>query len=28
MRPALLCGFHAGDGALFDDIALEFRDSA
>jgi hypothetical protein len=28
VRPALLGGFHAGDGAFFDDLALEFRDGA
>jgi hypothetical protein len=26
VRPALLGGFHAGDGALFDDLALELGD--
>jgi hypothetical protein len=26
MRPALLGGFHARDGALFDDLALELSD--
>ena len=26
VRPALLGGFHAGDGAFFDHLALEFSD--
>jgi hypothetical protein len=28
VRPALLSGFHAGDGAFFDDLPLELCDGA
>jgi hypothetical protein len=28
VRPTLFGGFHASNGALFDDLALELRDSA